>query len=98
MCTNAQVSQRRAAEWCNSHGGIPFFETSAKDGLNVEQAFITAAKAALKQVLTCCGASAPSCGDVLVMQEKEGELDEYNASSVELILGDSTKPKTTTCC
>jgi len=30
--------------WCQSKGNIPYFETSAKDAINVEQAFITVAK------------------------------------------------------
>lgn len=43
------VSQKRALAWCQSKGGIPYFETSAKDATNVEQAFQTIAKNALQQ-------------------------------------------------
>lgn len=35
--------------WCQSKGNIPYFETSAKEALNVEQAFQTVAKNALQQ-------------------------------------------------
>ncbi len=35
--------------WCQSKGTIPYFETSAKDAINVEQAFITVAKNALER-------------------------------------------------
>jgi Ras-related protein Rab-7A len=35
--------------WCQSKGSIPYFETSAKEALNVEQAFQTIAKNALQQ-------------------------------------------------
>ena len=35
----AQVSEKRAKQWCTSKGGIPFFETSAKEGTDVEEAF-----------------------------------------------------------
>jgi len=35
--------------WCQSKGNIPYFETSAKEAINVEQAFQTIAKNALKQ-------------------------------------------------
>ena len=43
------VSQKRAQAWCQSKGSIPYFETSAKEAINVEQAFQTIAKNALKQ-------------------------------------------------
>eukprot|EP00161_Ancyromonas_sigmoides_P018806 TRINITY_DN5238_c2_g1_i4.p1 TRINITY_DN5238_c2_g1~~TRINITY_DN5238_c2_g1_i4.p1 ORF type:complete len:205 (+),score=91.56 TRINITY_DN5238_c2_g1_i4:163-777(+) len=43
------VSQKRAQAWCQEHGQIPYFETSAKEGINVEQAFQCIAKMALKQ-------------------------------------------------
>ena len=38
--------------WCQNKNNIPYFETSAKDAINVEQAFQTIAKNALKQVST----------------------------------------------
>jgi len=43
------VSQNRALAWCQSKGNIPYFETSAKEAINVEQAFQTIAKNALRQ-------------------------------------------------
>eukprot|EP00730_Choanoeca_flexa_P002673 TRINITY_DN11126_c0_g2_i2.p1 TRINITY_DN11126_c0_g2~~TRINITY_DN11126_c0_g2_i2.p1 ORF type:complete len:206 (+),score=40.30 TRINITY_DN11126_c0_g2_i2:1100-1717(+) len=46
---NRAISQKRAMTWCQSKGGIPYFETSAKDAINVEQAFQTIAKNALQQ-------------------------------------------------
>jgi len=42
------VSQKRALTWCASKGGIPYFETSAKEAINVEQAFQAACKNALQ--------------------------------------------------
>jgi len=44
-----QVSESKAHAWCQSKGDIPCFETSAKEALNVEQAFHTIAKNALTQ-------------------------------------------------
>jgi Ras-related protein Rab-7A len=35
--------------WCQSKGNIPYFETSAKEAINVETAFQTIAKNALQQ-------------------------------------------------
>ncbi|KAG9068508.1 hypothetical protein KI688_010781 [Linnemannia hyalina] len=44
-----EISQKRAMAWCQSKGNIPYFETSAKEAINVEQAFQTIAKNALQQ-------------------------------------------------
>ena len=44
-----QVSARRAKQWCDGKNDIPYFETSAKEAINVEQAFQTIAKNALAQ-------------------------------------------------
>ena len=46
---NNQVSSKRAQQWCHSKNDIPYFETSAKEAINVEQAFQTIAKNALAQ-------------------------------------------------
>lgn len=43
------VSTKRAQNWCESKNNIPYFETSAKESINVEQAFQTIAKNALAQ-------------------------------------------------
>lgn len=42
-----QVPQRRAQNWCESKNNIPYFETSAKEAINVEHAFQKIAKDAL---------------------------------------------------
>ena len=54
-----QVSQRRAMAWCQAKNNN--FETSAKEAINVEQAFQTIAKNALQQVSD--GVSCP-CGSL----------------------------------
>jgi len=43
------VSSKRALAWCTAKGEIPYFETSAKEAINVEQAFQVIARNALKQ-------------------------------------------------
>lgn len=47
---SSQVTTKRAQAWCQSKNNIPYFETSAKEAINVEQAFQTIARNALKQV------------------------------------------------
>jgi len=42
-----QVSARQASQWCSVKGSIASFEASARDALNVEQAFYEVARRAL---------------------------------------------------
>nr|ACG47796.1 ras-related protein Rab7 [Zea mays] len=42
------VSEKKAKAWCASKGNIPYFETSAKEGFNVEAAFECIARNAVK--------------------------------------------------
>ena len=43
------MSQKRAQQWCAVKADMPYFETSAKEAINVEQAFQTVARNALTQ-------------------------------------------------
>jgi Ras-related protein Rab-7A len=43
------VTQKRARNWAKEHSDMPYFETSAKEGINVNDAFYMIAKNALKQ-------------------------------------------------
>ena len=47
LLTELQISQKRAMGFCQSKGNLPYFETSAKEAVNVEQAFEVIAKNAL---------------------------------------------------
>ena len=44
----SQVSEKKAMEWCASKGNIPYYETSAKEDYNVDNAFLSVAKLALE--------------------------------------------------
>jgi len=46
---NRAVSTKRAQTWCQSKNEIPYFEVSAKEPINVEQAFQTIARNALQR-------------------------------------------------
>lgn len=46
---NRSVTTKRAQQWCDGKNRIPYFETSAKEAINVEQAFQTIARNALAQ-------------------------------------------------
>jgi len=45
---NRKVSRQRAEEWCKSIGDLQYFETSAKDDLNVGKAYESIAKIIVK--------------------------------------------------
>lgn len=49
--TERRVPKSKATQWCKSKGPkpIPYFETSAKEAIKVEVAFLEAAQAALQQ-------------------------------------------------
>lgn len=42
-----KVSEKTAREWCAMNGNIPYFETSAKENYNVDDAFLCVAKTAI---------------------------------------------------
>lgn len=46
---NRAVTSKRAQAWCQANGNMPYFETSAKEAINVDQAFQTIARNALAQ-------------------------------------------------
>mmetsp|Transcript_23674 Transcript_23674/g.41936 ORF Transcript_23674/g.41936 Transcript_23674/m.41936 type:complete len:185 (+) Transcript_23674:428-982(+) len=47
--SDRRVSRAQAESWCRSSGNIPHFETSAKDNINVVEAFESIARRALTQ-------------------------------------------------
>ena len=46
---NRSIPSQRAQQWCHNNNNISYFETSAKEAVNVELAFQTIAKNALAQ-------------------------------------------------
>lgn len=70
LVAKRQVSASKAKNWCTSKGDIPFFETSAKEAVNVEQAFQTIAKAALAQEAANKTYYIPDKVDLTADQEK----------------------------
>jgi len=46
---NRVVAAKRAQQWCQSKSDVPYFETSAKEAINIEMAFQTIARNALAQ-------------------------------------------------
>jgi len=56
LASNRQVSVKKAKTWCEENNDIPYFEVSAKDGINVDEAFETIARDTL---LRLCKEDAP---------------------------------------
>lgn len=48
LINSRKVSIDQAKEWCKHNGDLEYFETSAKDGTAVKDAFVTAGRLALK--------------------------------------------------
>ena len=48
-----QVSEKQAKDWCASRGYIPYFETSAKEGYSVDEAFLCVARTAITNEQGC---------------------------------------------
>ncbi|KAF8567099.1 hypothetical protein P879_06941 [Paragonimus westermani] len=46
---NRAIAERRARQWCQLKGNLPYFECSAKEATNVQQAFQHVARVALAQ-------------------------------------------------
>ena len=44
-----EVETKRAQQWCKENGDILYYETSAKEGVSVNEAFVEMAKMALKR-------------------------------------------------
>lgn len=43
------MPEKRARQWCQTKGQVPYFEVSAKENINLEEAFINVAKLAVGQ-------------------------------------------------
>jgi small GTP-binding protein len=67
---NRQVTQEEALAWCRENHDCPYFETSAKDAINVSEAFRMAVKLLIKkgQHLDV----KPGFNDTVNLEKKEG--------------------------
>ncbi len=58
-----QISSLKATEWCKANGDMPYFETSAKESIAVDEAFVQMAKNAVKRSQTQQIMMPPTIGD-----------------------------------
>ena len=50
-----QVTEKKARQWTEDEGNLAYFETSAKDGTNVEEAFQVLAEQTVRDLLSGSG-------------------------------------------
>ena len=50
--TERMVNSTSAEAWCRQNNNMPYFETSAKDNISVDEAFLTMIKKALENQTT----------------------------------------------
>ena len=78
------ISSKRAMTFCQSKGGIPYFETSAKEAVNVEQAF--EGKALACSVSTHFDFLPVIARNALVQEESEEFGGDFNDPMIDLNL------------
>ncbi|XP_017844725.1 ras-related protein Rab-7a-like [Drosophila busckii] len=74
---NRRVSKQQAEQWCEVKH-IPYFETSAKDGLNVKQAFLELAEKATQQMEE--DLVTPDFPDVIKLDQKSDKRKKCNCN------------------
>lgn len=57
------ITSKRAITFCQSKGGIPYYETSAKEAVNVEEAFEGLAHPSFLFTIMCLHADIPYFSD-----------------------------------
>jgi len=73
------VTQKRALTWCKTgQSAIPYFEVSAKDGVNVNEAFETMARNALAHSESFGNEAGDMFGDDV---EESVTLSQYKSQS-----------------
>ena len=65
------ITSKRAMAFCQSKGGIPYFETSAKEAVNVETAFEGRASTKLRRKLTLTWPFQVIARNALAQEESE---------------------------
>jgi len=66
-----KVSEEQAIHWCKGKNDMPFFESSAKNNVNVEQAFQTVIRHALKKEQATSGTTSFAPKDALDLNKRE---------------------------
>lgn len=67
------ITAKAGQTWCAQHNNIPYFETSAREATNVNEAFHTAAKLALKRTAGLTESSMVHVKEVDLSKQKEDD-------------------------
>ena len=78
-----KATRARAKEWCKDKHNIPYFEVSAKEGTNLEQAFTRIAKEAL--IRSTNDAAHLNCTQVpTILPESHPKVQDGNMNSISI--------------
>ncbi|XLR32297.1 hypothetical protein S83_060197, partial [Arachis hypogaea] len=75
-----KVTEKKAREWCASRGNLPYFETFAKEGYNIEDAFLNVAKIASENEHTQ-DIYFPGISETVLEAEQRDKRNKVNAAS-----------------
>ncbi|XP_074650015.1 ras-related protein Rab-9B-like [Tubulanus polymorphus] len=78
---NQSVSHGDATDWCRTNGKYPYYETSAKDSINVDQAFKAAVQRVVQMEAKLDGRMSNGGGNTVDLKRRRGAGKNNNDSS-----------------
>uniref|UniRef100_A0A7S1IQP0 Ras-related protein Rab-7b n=1 Tax=Eutreptiella gymnastica TaxID=73025 RepID=A0A7S1IQP0_9EUGL len=83
--TDRKVTTRQVTDWCTKNGGLPYFECSAKENLDVESAFLRVADAVQARM---CGVEDDDLFSPASVDPKRIHLQRKSVAAKQCSMGD----------